>query len=371
MSFQCSHCSFFSKKKFNLERHVKAKHETAKVMHCCDHCGKEYKTRGHFEHHLKTCMTPAGNVAVPAGNVAVRAENVAQTAQKVPNTAENVAVQAGNVAQNVCDKCGKSFTRVYTLNTHQKVCQGIDPLQCPKCLCFCSSRYAKSRHVKDCSGVMTPTQIVPVPSAVVPTSAVTRTDDTPITTTNHNTMNIQNQTNNVNTTTNNIEKVENHVTNIIVFDPEGSLLNDRLDRKTMKRIFPRNSDNLRPQLCNYAAELLKLRENQYVRKPHMTNSYSHVHTEDGWKMLPDNHIFPSISRDIANSANDRLYEHPTIGNPTVREKLCDIVSNVEENCKDLKELSMYLKTLANQIDRELRQQEGMQEFLTASGDEVV
>lgn len=361
MSFQCSHCSFFSKKKFNLERHVKAKHETAKIMHCCDHCGKEYKTRGHYEHHMKMCMMPAGNVAEPAQKVPKTAQKVPLAAQKVPLPAQKVPPTAQKVPDKECTKCGKLFTRNRNLILHMSNCEGAvtEALQCKKCLCYFNSKAAKSRHVKECNGLV---------SSV---SAVTRADDTPITTTNHNTMNIQNQTNNVNTTTNNIEKVENHVTNIIVFDPEGSLLNDRLDRKTMKRIFPRNNDNLRPQLCNYAAELLKLRENQYVRKPHMTNSYSHVHTEDGWKMLPDNHIFPSISRDIANSANDRLYEHPTIGNPTVREKLCDIVSNVEENCKDLKELSMYLKTLANQIDRELRQQEGMQEFLTASGDEVV
>ena len=346
MSYKCSICSFFCNRKYNLERHEKTQHFCDKKAHVCDHCGKEYKTKGHFQNHVKTCNPAAGNVAQTAQNVSKVTQNVSKTAQNVSQVTQNVSQVTQNVSPKKCSKCGKVFTRNLNLKLHIPKCNGkLNSLECHRCSTVFKTRLEKSRHLQECTGI-----VVPITEhQIVPAQQITNN------TTNNN---IQNNSNN----TTNIQKVENHVTNVIVFDPEGSILNDRLDRKTMKRIFPRNSENLQPQLCRYAEELLRMRENQYVRKPHMTNAYSHVHTEQGWRMLPDNYIFPSISRDIANSANDRLYEHPTIGNPIVREKLTDIVSNIEENCKDLKDLSMYLKTLANQIDKELKLQEGLQDI---------
>jgi hypothetical protein len=158
----------------------------------------------------------------------------------------------------------------------------------------------------------------------------------------------------INNTTINAHQI-NNIT-IVVFNPNGTEYDDNMDKKLLKSIFPPDNTQLLPQLCSYADALMSKQVNQNVRKSYMTSAYSDVKTEEGWKTLPDAHVYPYISRDIAISANDRLYEYPHIGNPDIRERLVDIVSDMQQ-CKDLKDLARYMKTVAYQIDREVRANE--------------
>ena len=321
--YKCSFCSYNSPKEFNVQRHEKKKHLNDVLYYVCDHCGKQYMTEGRYNRHVATCPMAASKV-----------EPLAQKVE--PRT---LYYENGDDEELVCSKCGKGpFARQSSYTRHMKSCTGKQPLQCPMCYRICASASARWHHVKHCKGF----QIIPSNPPVEKAADAVATTNT-----------LQNVQQNAQTI-NNAEQINNVTQNIYIFDPNCTIIDDTMDKQTMKHIFPKDQEQLHPQLCNYAAEIMKKECNQNVRKRHMTSAYSHVRTEKGWKSLPDNDIYGYMSRDIAISANDRLYEHPTVGNPKVRERLAEIVSEAETSCKDFKDLSKYLKALANQIDEELR-----------------
>ena len=52
--YHCEQCSFSSKRKFDLKRHVMVTHSLCQVSFFCDTCGKEYRYKGSLDRHAKT-----------------------------------------------------------------------------------------------------------------------------------------------------------------------------------------------------------------------------------------------------------------------------------------------------------------------------
>ena len=112
--FRCSFCTYFSDRKYNLQKHIHRKHNH--VMNICD------------------ILENGQNVNSKEENVNPKEENVNPKQQIVnPNF--------------ICTKCNKIYKTKKYLITHESKCTGIDDLTCSKCMMSFTKRQAKSRHV--------------------------------------------------------------------------------------------------------------------------------------------------------------------------------------------------------------------------------
>lgn len=153
----CPFCDYSTKRRFNLDRHVNAKHN-----------GME-----HLQEH------EGSNVAIGVSNVHLRGSNVHLGGSNVHLEGSNVHVGGSNVhvshaieqagesneTRVQCDKCYKTFTCRKTLNRHRVICRELpDPLMCPYCDKIFPSRQAKSNHCKKCKTMPRETAIALVPT---------------------------------------------------------------------------------------------------------------------------------------------------------------------------------------------------------------
>jgi len=112
--FKCNFCTYFSDRKYNLQKHIDRKH--------CENI-----------------------------------QNVQnfKNGQKVNPKVQNVNPKVQNVnpkIQNVnpifkCEKCNKIYKTKKHLITHESKCNGIDDLTCTRCMMSFTTRQAKSRHI--------------------------------------------------------------------------------------------------------------------------------------------------------------------------------------------------------------------------------
>jgi hypothetical protein len=95
---------------------------------------------------------PPGIQEVPPGiqEVPPGIQEVPPGIQKVP---PELTVEGDEGGKLECEFCYKSFVCKQSLMRHMPTCQGIThPLMCPKCRKVCTSKAAKSRHVRNCDG---------------------------------------------------------------------------------------------------------------------------------------------------------------------------------------------------------------------------
>ena len=113
---KCRFCLYCTKRKFDLKRHHYAKHKD-KI----------------FE-----------NNELPK-NV----QNVPPKVQNVPPNVQNVSPNVQNVPLCIlsCSKCNKIYKTARHLYNHEKVCNKVDSLTCPRCMISFSNRKHKSRHI--------------------------------------------------------------------------------------------------------------------------------------------------------------------------------------------------------------------------------
>ena len=107
---KCRFCLYCTKRKFDLKRHHYAKHKD-KI----------------FE-----------NNELPKNvqNVSPNVQNVSPKVQNVPRCVLS------------CSKCNKIYKTARHLNNHEKVCNKVDSLTCPRCMISFTNRKHKSRHIK-------------------------------------------------------------------------------------------------------------------------------------------------------------------------------------------------------------------------------
>jgi hypothetical protein len=108
--FKCSQCNYFSDRKFNFSRHIRAKHK----------------------------------------RIIIKVENTINEQNVCPNE-QNVCPNEQNVCpneQNVCPKCHKVYKTKKHLLNHESKCNGIDELTCSRCMISFTTRAAKHKHIK-------------------------------------------------------------------------------------------------------------------------------------------------------------------------------------------------------------------------------
>ena len=77
-------------------------------------------------------------------------ENANQNEENANQNEENANQNEENVKQTIyqCKKCNKNYKTKKYLIEHEKICNGINILTCPKCMFTFSSRSSKSAHIK-------------------------------------------------------------------------------------------------------------------------------------------------------------------------------------------------------------------------------
>ena len=116
LTYKCDYCFYQTNKKYNLKRH---------------HNNKHYNINLYKNEKSKSCEN-----VIPVGeNVIPRGENV------IP-VGENV------IPKFICKKCNKIYNSNRYLLKHEKNCNGLDDLTCPKCMISFTNRHNKSRHIK-------------------------------------------------------------------------------------------------------------------------------------------------------------------------------------------------------------------------------
>ena len=113
---KCDFCDYSTNVKCNLKRHQNAKH--SKEIHAKDDNFKNVQ------------------------NVSPNVQNVSPNVQNVPPNVQNVPPN-----QLHCKKCYKTYKTIRHLYNHEKRCNRIDSLTCPKCMISFTNRKHKSRHI--------------------------------------------------------------------------------------------------------------------------------------------------------------------------------------------------------------------------------
>jgi hypothetical protein len=116
LTYQCDYCFYKTNKKYNLIRHQNSKH--------------------YIENNNNCVISENGRNVHPNGkNVHPNRKNVHPNEKIVHPT-------------QICTKCNKIYKTKKCLIQHEKNCNGIDDLTCPRCMISFSSRQAKSNHIK-------------------------------------------------------------------------------------------------------------------------------------------------------------------------------------------------------------------------------
>ena len=116
LTYQCDYCFYKTNKKYNLIRHQNSKH-----------C---------IENNNNCIISENGRNVHPNGkNVHPNRKNVHPNEKIVHPT-------------QICTKCNKIYKTKKCLIQHEKNCNGVDDLTCPRCMISFSSRQAKSNHIK-------------------------------------------------------------------------------------------------------------------------------------------------------------------------------------------------------------------------------
>lgn len=126
--------------------------------HCCDYSSlRKYNLIRHQNRFHKLNNQNSTNTNVPEINVAEIEANVHITQDSVNENEHNTNVRQDDVNENEvvintvnfsCKKCYKNFKLKKFYEKHEKQCNGLDLLTCPKCMKSFPSRQSKYNHVK-------------------------------------------------------------------------------------------------------------------------------------------------------------------------------------------------------------------------------
>jgi hypothetical protein len=300
MIHKCPKCNYLTTLKSNLTRHVVRIHPVDKI---------------------------------PAEKIAEVEENIAEIEENIANSGENIATHKNSQ----CERCTKILSCKKTLMSHIKICKGVkNPLECHNCNTVFLNPSAKSRHLKSCTE----------------STALVVSQQDPSTITNIDNSQTADTINN-NITNNNI--ITNNITNnIIVYnDTNIELQDNHITKKDLKRIFNGATTQTVQSIMQYAQKLLENIDNRCIQKKHLTNSYCKVHTGNGvWETRPETAVIDRFSQDVAISANDKLYVHPTIGKDNLRKEITELASEPDDVHSSALHVRREMKALIYDISKQ-------------------
>jgi len=128
---KCRFCDYKTDVKCNLIRHQNAKHKD--IMFENDELSKTVQK-----------VNPNGQKVNP------NEQKVNPNEQKVNPNEQKVNPNEQKVNPNniLCKKCNKVYKTLKHLYNHEKVCNKVDNLTCPRCMFSFTTKQAKSRHIK-------------------------------------------------------------------------------------------------------------------------------------------------------------------------------------------------------------------------------
>ena len=127
------------------------------MTHNCENCGKDFKFKSKLLEHKNRKRSCTGAQKVPQEQQKVpqighlSQQKVPQEQQKVPQIGH--PLQTESKERNVCQDCGKSFTKKWLLIRHKKMCKGHDNLTCKFCSKVFSSARARWKHENNRSAI--------------------------------------------------------------------------------------------------------------------------------------------------------------------------------------------------------------------------
>jgi hypothetical protein len=174
--FWCESCSYTSKRKFNLQIHIKNKHN----RHATDN----------------ELTAKSENIEMSTQNIEMSTESIEMSSKMEQMSTQNIEMSTQNCEKNLfCQSCKKTFKSLQWLKKHENTCKGVDNvLQCHHCNQSFASRQSKCKHIKICKIKAAKEQVQQILQAQ---------QQSPVSTTQHNTNNNINNTNNTNNTNNN------------------------------------------------------------------------------------------------------------------------------------------------------------------------
>jgi hypothetical protein len=260
-TYSCSHCSYQTSRKYNLERHSSLVHN---IVYDGD----------------------APNVQVDPQKVQGAPQKVQGAPQKVQGVPQKVQGAPQKVQMRLkCDHCYKVFSRSDNLKRHMNACKGVtDPLECYMCHQLFASKSSLSGHRKVCKGQTNDNDIG---DSVASITNITHNNNT-----HHGDVN--------NITNNNITNI--HVMNFPngIEDQDFRFYKGHISEKRFKKLVT----NCKPMTAfrNYARELLSHEANHVAFKTSPNVTYSKVKREDGWEFEQDSEVIPVLTYHASCSA---------------------------------------------------------------------
>jgi len=280
-NFKCTCCNYFSNKKYNLYRHMVAKHVNSNV--------------GIIDNEFNNA-----NIDI------INANNQNKVANNNINYANSEIDFANNnkyINENKCYKCSKILSSKHYLNKHLLICKGVlSALICPICNKIFAHRNSKLVHLKSCKEKQLALVLHSKEEDKQNELLAINNNDIVI---NENQLQLQPQqvtnnivsgdmiNNNINNITYNINLVSyNKEDEKIEFDSSHLKLNE-LEHK----IRTRDPDSSFKLFCD---KLFENKNNQMIIKSNLRNKYSNIHLGMNiWEKILDNYIYPIIMSHIA------------------------------------------------------------------------
>jgi len=237
---QCLECSYNTKIKCNLDRHIKNKHKKA-----------------------------SGNVINSSGNVVNSSGNVVNSSGNVVNSSGNV------VNKNQCEQCQKVYSTSGNLKAHLLICKGIiKTLECEFCKKTYANNQSKTRHILTCK-------------------------EKALTVINNNSNTDNSITTNI---TNNIQNIQNITYNTIIFSENPrkptQFIKEEMTYRKISDIINTSGGNDIQIFEKMYRMVLDNPSNRCIIKKNMKLKHSKAFTGKGWIQKSDKQLYPKLFNDI-------------------------------------------------------------------------
>ena len=249
--YKCIHCAYVSKRKYNLQRHIRTTHKIENAQ-------------------LKIADTQP--------KIANSELKIANFELKIANNQLKIADEFAILS---CAGCNKSFSTTSSLKRHKPVCKGVSNiLECHYCHKLCVSISSKSKHIQKCDKAKIAKNIK-INNGTI-----------------NNTTNIINNTNSHNvTTTNNITN------NVTINFPRGidvpiKFNTDHITDDKFRKLVVENKNNMESIFENFSRLLYEDKSNICVKKTNLKSEYAQVHLNERWINKIDNLVFPKLTKNL-------------------------------------------------------------------------
>lgn len=280
MKYTCTHCTYTSNRKYNLERHIALVHET--------------ETRA-----------------------------VANDSMSLQNPQANSMDSHSVQPPTMCTKCKRSFSNEFSRKRHETICKGVaNPLECHLCHMVFNLASSKCMHLKKCRlrNITTdPQQPSEMDTVSSPSNMNTNT------TINNNT------TNNITHIHGNQENINNNyiVFNICSSDPIPFEHNQLDNAELLRRIF--TNAEFFDALYEFSDKLLTQPQNNIFRKENLARNVSKVLVDSEYRVVPDEQIYYKIARGVSSSALVLTDKHKKKVNLDEQHKKC--LQTIQTDCE--------------------------------------